>query len=70
MNLVEGIQQKCNYIREAIIPEYEAIGSAGMFGKVMLQSDIKKGEQAIASGDVVEMVRVYKELEETCERAL
>jgi hypothetical protein len=70
MNLIEGIQQKCNYIRDTIIPEYDAIGPAGRFGKIMLQADIQKGEQAIASGDVTECLRVYKELEETCERAL
>lgn len=70
MNLVEGIQQKCNYIRDEIIPHYDAIGSAGVFGKAMLQADIKKGEQAIAGGDVIEMLRVYKELESTCEHAL
>lgn len=70
MNLVEGIQQKCNYIRDTIIPEYDAIGPSGRFGKIMLQADIKKGEQAIASGDVIKMLEVYKELETTCERAL
>lgn len=69
-NLVEGIQQKCNYIRDNIIPEYECIGPAGAIGKLLLQEDIKKGERAIASDDVVEMLRVYKELETTCERAL
>ncbi|MFZ3343370.1 MAG: hypothetical protein WA213_21005 [Terriglobales bacterium] len=70
MNLIEGIQKKCNYIRDAIIPEYDAIGEAGRLGKIMLLQDIKKGEAAIAGGDVIEMLRVYKELESTCERAL
>lgn len=69
-NLIEGIQQKCNYIRDTIIPEYEAIGPAGRFGKIMLQEDIRKGEAAIASDDVVQMLQVYRELEETCKRAL
>ena len=70
MNLIEGIQQKCNYIRETIIPEYDAIGQAGRFGKTMLLASIKKGEAAIAGEDVIEMLGVYKELEEICNRAL
>jgi hypothetical protein len=37
---------------------------------MLLQEDIAKGEKAIVSDDVVEMVRVYKELIDTCERAL
>lgn len=69
-NLVEGIQEKCSYIRDNVIPEYDRIGPAGMIGKMLLQQSIKKGEAAIAGGDVVQMVQVYKELEETCERAL
>ena len=70
MNLIEGIQTKCNFIRDEIIPRYDEIGQSGAFGKIMLQGDIKKGEQAIAGGDVIEMLRVYKELESTCEHAL
>lgn len=70
MNIIEGIQQKCNYIRGTIIPEYEAIGPAGRFGKIMLEGNIRKGEAAIAGGDVIQMLRVYKELADVCERAL
>lgn len=70
MNLVEGIQKKCNFIRETIIPVYDEIGPAGSIGKLLLQADIERGEQAIAGGDVIEMLQVYKDLESTCERAL
>jgi hypothetical protein len=70
MNLIEGIQSKCNFIRETVLPEYEKLGPAGLFGAAGLRADIIKGEQAIAGGDVIEMLRVYKELESTCESAL
>jgi hypothetical protein len=70
MNLVEGIQERCNYIREVIIPEYDRLGPTGRLGKMLLYEDIAKGEKAIAGGDVIEMVRVYKELVDTTERAL
>lgn len=49
MNLIEGIQQKCNYIRERVIPEYDRIGPAGAIGKMLLQHrrtegrDLRKG---------------------------
>ena len=70
MNIIEGIQAKCNYIRETIIPEYGKLGPVGAFGKAALLTDIKAGEAAIASGDVILMIQVYKSLEETCRTAL
>lgn len=41
--LIEAIQSECNRVRK-IIPHYEEIGPAGMFGKVMLQQCIRVGE--------------------------
>jgi len=64
-NIIEGIQAQCNRCRE-LITHYDAIGPAGAFGKWMIQRDIAEGETAIASGDVVRMVRAYKALE-VCE---
>ena len=61
MNLIEGIQQQCNRVRE-ILPHYEEIGPAGAFGLMMLKRDIAEGEAAIASGDVVRMMRAYEAL--------
>jgi len=42
MNLIEGIQQKCNLIRETILPEYVKIGPSGAFGVIGLREDIAK----------------------------
>ena len=70
MNLVEAIQERCNFIRDNVIPEYEKIGSVGMIGKMLLQQDVKNAEAVIASGDVVAMVSTLKSLRETCESAL
>lgn len=70
MNLIEAIQERCNYIREQVIPEYDAIGDAGRFGKIMLQNDVREAESVIASGDTVAMISKLKQLRETCERAL
>lgn len=62
-NLIEGIQQECNRCRE-LLPHYEAIGAAGLFGKTMIQSDIKEGEDSIASGDVGRMIKAFAALKD------
>jgi hypothetical protein len=65
-NVIEGIQRQCNRVRDELLPAYESIGPAGKFGAAMLKLAVKNGEAAIASGDVVQMVAAYKELE-SCE---
>lgn len=62
-NLVEGIQQECNRLRDCV-KHYEAIGPAGMIGAALIKADIQRGEAAIASGDVVEMLTTYTYLKE------
>ena len=63
MNLIEGLQKEANRRRD-ILPQYEAIGAAGIFGLAFLKNDIERAEQAIAGGEVIEMVALYKELSE------
>lgn len=62
MNIIDGIQFQCDRCRE-LIKQYEELGPIGLFGKTMIQADITEGEAAIASGDVVRMVRAYNALE-------
>lgn len=62
-NLIEGIQSECNRVRE-IIPLYESIGPAGMFGAAMLKQAVREGEAAIASGDVIRCIAAYKSLKD------
>ena len=61
-NLVEGIQRECNRCRE-LVEDYKSIGTAGVFGRAMIEADIREGEAAIASGDVVRCVAAYKALQ-------
>ena len=67
MNLIEGIQAECNRIRDISIPAYSdpILKGAGAFAVAMMKADIAMGEQAIASGDVVLMVKVLARLKET-----
>lgn len=60
-NLIEGIQEEQKRIRE-LKPLYEEIGPEGMFGLSIINQALDQADKAIASGDVIEMLVVYKEL--------
>lgn len=62
MNLIEGIQEEMNRVRNELLPQYEAIGPAGMFGVAEIKGAIKQGEQAIASGDPIASLQAYERL--------
>ena len=62
-NLIEGLQEELTRNRE-VLTEYEAIPT-GAFGALMIRQAITAAEAAIASGDVVAMLRCYKELQGT-----
>lgn len=64
MNLVEGIQAEMNRCRE-LADEYRAIPT-GQFGLAMILADIREGEAALASGDVIRMLKAYDALQ-NCE---
>lgn len=55
-NLIEGLQQEQNRVRE-IIREYKAIpNNAGMLAATMMELDVKKADAAIAEGDTIQML--------------
>ena len=61
-NLIEVLQNKVAEMREEYLPVYQTIGPAGAFVVAMVHSAIQKAEQAVATMDVVEMVRSLQEL--------
>ena len=63
MNLIEGLQEEMTRNRK-ILKIYEEIPQ-GAFGAMMIKKDIADAEKALASGDTIEMIRVYKSLKET-----
>jgi hypothetical protein len=63
MNLVEGLIKQMNRNRE-LVKQYESCGTAGVFGAAMISADIRYAENTLASGDMVEMLKAYKKLEE------
>jgi hypothetical protein len=48
-------------VRE-LLTEYKAIGPAGTFGAMMIEQTLKRADEAMASGDIVAIVRSFEEL--------
>lgn len=63
MNLMDGLVKELTRNRE-ILKLYEEIPT-GVFGAAMIRESILAGEQAIADGDTVAMLRAYADLEAT-----
>jgi hypothetical protein len=53
-------QQRVRELREI----YKSIGPAGTFALMMIDGALLRAERAAASGDLVEMIRACKELQE------
>jgi hypothetical protein len=62
MNLIEGVQEEMNRLRDVVIPAYEEIGAPGAFAVAIMKASIKNAEKIIATGDVIQMVQIYGEL--------
>jgi hypothetical protein len=68
MNLIEAIQQQQTRFRDELIPAYEEIGTAGQFAlQLTLKPLLTASEQAIASGDAVDMIRVLQQMRDVKE---
>lgn len=50
-------------VRE-VLGHYREIGPAGAFGAAMIEQALREADEAMASGDVVRIVRAYKALTE------
>ena len=57
-----ALPAKMKEIREVHIPAYRSIGPNGQFAIAMMNAALTQAEQAMAQGDVVEMIRAYEEL--------
>lgn len=53
-------------VRE-ILGLYRQIGPAGAFGAAMIEQTLRRADAAIASGDIVAILRSYEELREVKE---
>ena len=60
-----GLPAEMARVRDVIMPRYAAIGPAGRIALAFMREDLADAEKAIAAGDVVAMVRLYRSLKET-----
>lgn len=63
VTLADALPKEIKRCRD-LLKQYEAIGSAGQFGFIMISQDIANAEQAITEGDVVAMLRAYTALKD------
>jgi hypothetical protein len=62
MNLIEGLHNEMDRVRE-IIKEYESLPkNAGAFASAMMKNSIKKAEHLIAIGDAIGMMGALNDL--------
>jgi hypothetical protein len=63
-NLMEGLLDEMNRVRR-MIREYQLLpNNAGMLASKLMKFDIKKAENAISSGDTIQMMVSYTKLKE------
>lgn len=47
-----------------LLSVYKSIGPAGIFGATMIEDCLQRADKAAISGDLVEMIRTYKEMQD------
>jgi hypothetical protein len=51
-------------VRDVVIPAYVEVGGPGKFALRLMREDLDRAAEAMVSGDVVAMLRVYHALTE------
>lgn len=60
--LAEELPSEMERVRQ-VLKRYKALGPAGRFGAIMINHSLREAEKAIANGDVVAMMRAYRDLQ-------
>lgn len=60
--LGDALPREMARVRDEVMPAYEASGSAGGYALQMMRYDLDIAAKALASGDVVAMMRAYEAL--------
>ena len=63
-NLISSVHAEINRINARVLPAYRDIGPVGTFGATMIQASINHAKQAIASGDVQDIMASLIDLKE------
>jgi len=62
-NLVMGLHRQIGRVKEQVIPAYQKL-QTGWPAVLIFQKAIEQAEAALNSGDVADMLRAYKRLED------
>jgi len=62
-SLPEGLAKEQKRVR-GVLKQYIEIGSPGTIGASLIEIKLQQVDEAIASGDPIEMLRAYEDLKE------
>lgn len=62
--LGEALPKEIKRVRDEVMPVYVAIGAPGRLALAMMRADLDAASKAMIEGDLVEMIRCYKALQE------
>lgn len=62
--LGEALPARMKEIREVYIPAYQECGPGAALAIALMNAGLTRAENALASGDVVDMIRAYQHLME------
>lgn len=62
-SLATALPKEQARVRE-VLGHYKEIGSAGFFGAIMIERSLRNADAAVMSGDVIQMITAYKDLQE------
>lgn len=63
-SLGEALPEEMARVRDVVMPAYQEIGASGIFALAFMRGSLDLAAKALAEGDVIEMIRIYKELQE------
>lgn len=61
--LVEALPREMARVRE-VLGHYKEIGAPGASDAWMIEQTLRRADQAVTGGDLVEMMRAFQELQE------
>lgn len=62
--LGDALPREMARVRDHVLPHFVEIGPPGMIGAALIRADLDRAAQALASGDVIEMIAAYQSLKE------
>lgn len=61
-NLMEALLEEISRVKEMIELYKSLPGKAGILASRLMELDVKKAEEAISSGELIDMIRIFEAL--------